>query len=55
MFMPLRWLRIVVVALGLVLLLSASPVINGNGQVAEAVALGVLGECGDGSCGYMAR
>lgn len=55
MFTPMRWLRKVVVGLSLVLLLSAAPGICTDGLAAQAAGPGVLGECGDGGCGYVAR
>lgn len=54
MFAPIRWLRRVAAALGLVcVLLAVTPVIHDSRPVNTTIAPGILGDCGDGTCGFV--
>lgn len=54
MIAPIRWFRRVAAALGVAcVLLAAAPVIHDNRPATAIIAPGVLGDCGDSTCGFM--
>ncbi len=56
MFIRNGWLLKVVVVLGLALsMIHATPAVTGAASAAEVTAPGVLGGCGDGTCGYVVK